>query len=295
MHYELYVDSLFMINLVMNLYVLMLVDRSTFRTAGPGRLLLGAALGAACYLLMFLLSVPVPLKLLLGGAGAIGMLPVTFPVRGLRNLLKLAEKTLFFSFCMGGALLFLLRYIAVEEGILTGVFGFLGAGGIAFLFLRRHHRERNLKEDRCKATLVRGSKKVTVAALIDSGNSLVEPISGKPVSVVEEWVIRELWEEDERLYRAIPYHSIGKAKGILEGYLLPELYVELDGVRKVFRDSYIAVSQEKISASDVPEAESVKMIMNPRLLTEAKSGRPIGGQNERNYDTESGDTGKTAV
>lgn len=295
MHYELYVDSLFIINLVMNLYILMLVDRSTFRTARPGRLLLGAALGAACYLLMFLLSVPVPLKLLLGGAGAIGMLPVTFPVRGLRNLLKLVEKTLFFSFCMGGALLFLLRHIAVEEGILTGIFGILGAGGIVFLFLRRHHWERNLKEDRCKATLVRGTKKVTVEALIDSGNSLVEPISGKPVSVVEEWVVQELWGEEERLYRAIPYHSIGKAKGILEGYLLPELYVELDGVRKVFRDSYIAVSPEKISASDVPEAESVKMIMNPRLLTEAKSGRPIRGQNERNYDTESGDTGKTAV
>lgn len=295
MHYELYVDSLFMINLVMNLYVLMLVDRSTFRAAGPGRLLLGAALGAGCYLLMFLLNIPVPLKLLLGGAGAVGMLPVTFPVRGLRNLIKLVKKTLFFSFCMGGALLFLLRYIAVEEGVLTGMFGILGAGGIVFLFLRHLHWERNPKGDRCRVTLVRGLKRVTVEALIDSGNSLAEPISGRPVSVVDVWVLQELWGEDERLYRAIPYHSIGKARGILEGYLVPELHVELDGVRKVFHNSYIAVSPERISASDVPEAESVKMIMNPRLLTEAKGGKPTGGQNERNYDTESGDTGKTAV
>ena len=33
MHYELYVDSLFLINFTMNLYLLMLVDRSTLSSA----------------------------------------------------------------------------------------------------------------------------------------------------------------------------------------------------------------------------------------------------------------------
>ncbi len=42
MHYELYVDSLFFMNFIMNLYLLILVDRSILRTAplwrlaGPG-------------------------------------------------------------------------------------------------------------------------------------------------------------------------------------------------------------------------------------------------------------------
>ncbi len=38
MHYELYIDSLFFLNFIMNLYLLILVDRSTLRIAGPGRL-----------------------------------------------------------------------------------------------------------------------------------------------------------------------------------------------------------------------------------------------------------------
>ncbi len=295
MRYELYADSLFLINFVMNLYILMLVDRSTIRAARPGRLLLGAALGAGCYLLMFLINVPVTLKLLLGAAAAVGMLPVTFSVRGLRNLLKLVEKMLFFSFCMGGALLFFIRSVPVGEGILTGIFGILGAGGSFFLFLKRFPWEKKSGNCLCSAVLAREAKRVKVTALIDSGNSLSEPISGKPVSVVEEGVFKELWEDGERLYRVIPYHSIGKKRGILEGYLLPELYVEIDGIQKKFCDTYIAVSPEKISASDVPEAESVKMIMNPRLLKQETGGKPGKGQNVRDYDIKSGDTGKTAV
>ncbi len=295
MRYELYVDSLFLVNFVMNLYILMLVNRNTFRTAAPGRLMLGAALGAGCYLLMFLLNLPVPLKLLSGAAGAVGMLPVAFPVRGLRNFLKLVEKMLIFSFCMGGALIFLLRSIPLGEGVLTGIFGILGVGGILCVFLGRFPWEAKPENSLCRVTLVRGEKQVTVWALIDSGNSLAEPISGKPVCVVEEDVFRSLWEEGRQLYRVIPYHSIGKKRGILEGYLLPELHVEIDGMRKVFREVYIAVSPETISAADAPEADPVKMIMNPRLLTEAKRGSLKKGQNERKYEIKSGDTGKNAV
>ncbi|MCM1058341.1 MAG: sigma-E processing peptidase SpoIIGA [Firmicutes bacterium] len=272
MRYELYVDSLFLVNFVMNLYILMLVDRSTFQTAAPLRLLLGAAFGGGCYLLLFLLNVSVPLKLFLGAAGALGMLPMAFPVRGLRNLLKLMEKMLLFSFCMGGALLFLLRSFPVRGGILTGIFGILGVGGIVFLFLGRFHWASKKENSLCRVTLVRAEKQVTVSALIDSGNSLTEPISGKPVCVVEEEVFRRLWEEDGELFRAVPYHSIGKKKGILKGYLLPELQVELDGMRKVLRGVYVAVSPERISAAETPEteapgAEVIRMILNPRILT----------------------------
>lgn len=293
MRYELYVDSLFLVNFVMNLYILMLVNRSTLRTAAPWRLLLGAALGGGCYLLMFLLNLSVPLKLFLGAAGAVGMLPVAFPVRGLRNLLKLTEKMLIFSFCMGGALLFLLRSFSVGENALTGIFGILGAGGIVCVFLGRFPWEPRPGNSLCRATLVRGEKQVAVRALIDSGNSLVEPVSGKPVCVVEEEVFRYLWESGGHLFRAVPYHSIGKKRGILEGYLLPELYVELDGMRKVFHEVYIAVSPETISAADVPEAESIKMIMNPRILLEAKRGKKM--ETEAGYDIKGGNTGKNEI
>ena len=45
MHYELYIDSLFFLNFIMNLFLLFLVDRSTLRMASPGRMAAGAAVG----------------------------------------------------------------------------------------------------------------------------------------------------------------------------------------------------------------------------------------------------------
>lgn len=266
MRYELYVDSLFLLNFTMNLYLLMLVDQRMLSTAKPWRLILGAAYGALAYPVLFLLRLPVFGKLLLGAAVSVGMLPVTFSVRGLRSLLKYAECMLCHAFCMGGALLLLLRCVRPAEGVLTGASGIMAAGGCVFLFGRYSQR----REDGavCLATLKQDGAQLTVAALIDSGNGLCEPVSGKPVCVVEQTVLERLWKTPARGYRAIPYHSIGKKHGILEGYLLQELLVETGGVRKVFHDVYVAAAPENLSDASSSDAEAVKMILNPRMFTE---------------------------
>ena len=88
MHYELYIDSLFFLNFIMNLFLLFLVDRSTLRMASPGRMAAGAAVGAACALLPFLLEGKAIVKLAAGAAlGAAGGVCITFRGGGLRMVL----------------------------------------------------------------------------------------------------------------------------------------------------------------------------------------------------------------
>lgn len=296
MHYELYVDSLFLVNFVMNLYLLMLVNHSIQHIAAPLRLIGGAALGAVCFLLPFLVPAPAWLKL---GAGILigtaGMLRVSFPVRGFRMFLKLLEKLLLYSFGMGGGLLFLIRCLPGIRNFMTGILGILGAGGVLFLLLSRMKTGWNLQEGLCRATLSREGKRVTVNALIDSGNSLVEPISGKPVCVVDAEIYERLWESGAQGFRAIPYHSIGKRKGILQGYPLSGLSVEEEGMCFTFRDVYIAVSDESIQGAENAGGESVNMIINPMLFAERKKGKPQRRQNERHNDSESNDTGQDSV
>ena len=55
MQYEIYIDSLFLLDFAMNLYLLLLVNRNLNHTATWKRLLAGAALGGAGYCLMFFL------------------------------------------------------------------------------------------------------------------------------------------------------------------------------------------------------------------------------------------------
>ncbi len=296
MHYEVYVDSLFFLNFIMNLYLLILVDQSMLRTATPGRLAAGAAVGAVSFLLPFMGAGPAVLRLALGGlAGCVGMLCITFSVRSLRMFLRLLERLVLYSFGMGGAMLFLIRSAGNAGKTVVSVLGVLGMGGLFFLLFLRFRYGLKTKDSLCRATLVQGGEQVTVNALIDSGNSLIEPISGKPVCVVGQEVFDRLWKDEACGFRAVPYHSIGKKRGILPGYLLSQLWLEADGMKLSFRDVYIAVSSEEISGRESAGAESVKMIINPMLFAQSQKGRPKKRQNERRNDSESNDTGQDAV
>ncbi len=290
MEYELYADQLFLVNFVMNLYLLLLVNESTLRTATPGRLLLGAAAGGAGGLLPFLLPGGLPWKIVgIQLPSALGMILIAFPVKGFRMFLKLLERMVLCAFCMGGGLLFLIRCLPMARDFLTGIFGVLGLGGLCCLFMIRFRQGK--KDVLCPAVLCCGERRVRVDALVDSGNSLTEPISGKPVCIVEKQVLESLREWLPPGVRAIPCHSIGMRLGILEGYLLPELQVEKDGVRRCFRKVWIAAGPQGIHREDETGAESVKMIINPMLFSEPVRGKPRKRQNERKYDTESNNAG----
>jgi len=275
MHYELYIDSLFFINFIMNLCLLALVDRNTFQSAGLMRIMAGAALGALCFFIPFVSRLPIPLKLAMGaGGGAAGMICVAFPVRSLRMFLKLLEKLLIYSFGLGGTVLFVIQRFPSARNALTSMFGVLGAGVFGYLLFCRL-KTRAGAESLCRARLSRKDVRITVDALVDSGNSLIEPISGKPVCIVGQEVFAALWkgEEEEMGFRAIPYHSIGKKKGILRGYLLPELKLEMEDGEQIFQNVYIAVSKEEISGSEDAGAPSVKMIIHPGLFAKRRESR----------------------
>ena len=262
MYYEVYVDSIFLMNLVMNFYLLLLVNHSTFHTATCKRLLLGSIVGAIFAVLPFFIGGFVWLKLFIGVlVGTLSMVFTAFPIKSVRAMWSILEKLLLYSFLMGGTLLFLIRCVPFVRRWAAGIFGILGLGAIVCVaLLYSKERENRKKQDSlCHVTLIQKNEHITVAALVDSGNSLIEPISGKPVCIIEQGVFNSLWKGETPLYRAVPYHSIGRTRGILQGYLLSELQIELEGMVKSYKDVYVAVCEEKIS-------DGVGMIVNPMLF-----------------------------
>lgn len=297
MYYELYVDSLFLVNFVMNLYLLLLVNRSLFRTATRKRLILGAATGALLYFLPFFCIGPLWIKQLLGiPFGGIVMIGVAFRVRSIRTFFKILEKMLLYSVLMGGTILLIIKKLPWLERRIVGVWGILGMGALLYL-LFGYLMDRKMQADGlCKVTLSCKGSKITVTALVDSGNSLVEPISGKPVSIIEKDIISSLWGEEPFLYRAIPYHSIGKKRGILKGYLLPEMQIEVEGATKICKEVYVAVCEEYITSAESNGESHVKMILNPSLLTEPEKVRKMSKSMKKErygyyYDIKSGSSG----
>ena len=266
MYYELYVDSLFLVNFVMNLYLLILVNHSTLRTATRSGMVWGAGAGALVYLLPFLVSGPAWLKwsgALLAGAGL--MVGIAFRPRNIRVFFRMLRQLFWYSFLMGGLLLFVGSTMPFLQHFMSGICGVLGLGAIGFL-LAGYFRSVDMRRQQdavCRAVLMRGGVNVCTTALLDSGNSLREPISGKPVSIIDSELYRKLWGAESPLYRAVPYQSIGRVRGILKAYLLPELELELDGVTKRLRNVYVAVCEEDTRLG---------IILNPAILEESELG-----------------------
>lgn len=261
MHYELYFDSLFLLNFGMNLLLLILVDHSTCHTATWYRLTAGAAIGAVCYLLPFLWKGTALLKLflcLLPGTGL--MLWVAFPIRNMRGFWLYFRKQCVYTFLMGGALAAVFRSFPAGRKFLPGTCMVLGVGALFCIIFLRHRKKEEEHAAYCQVFLRGTDGECWVPALIDSGNTLREPISGAPVSVVDARVFKSLWREEPSGFRAIPYHSVGKNSGILSGYPVPQITIRYRGVEKVYRNVYLAVSEEEIAGKEIP------MLLHPALL-----------------------------
>ena len=272
MYYELYLDSLFFLNFVMNLYLLVLTNRRLMYIASRGRLLVGAAVGAGMSLLPFLMgyvpllrALPAGGKLIVGFlSGSVIMIVITFRVGTLRMFCKVMEKMICLTFLMGGGLAVIKRILLLFPGAAMGIMAVLGAGALLAVGVGVSENRKEEGTQRCRVTLCNGTKSVSVCAILDTGNSLVEPISGKPVSVIERKTFEALYGEEETLYRAIPYHSIGRKRGIMKGFFLPEMRLEIDGITKICTDCIVAVSEEAIEGN--PEKNEVKMIVNPMII-----------------------------
>ena len=266
MHYEVYLDSLFLLNFGMNLLLLIMVDHSTCRTATWYRLLCGAGIGAGCYLLPFLWKGKALVKIVFCLLpGTLLMLTVTFRIRNPRTLWVYFRKQMYDTFLLGGILLALLRGIPAGIIYAPGIGLALGLGTLAVWMILRGRRAEAENGTCCEVVLQGTEQEVSIAAIVDSGNTLTEPISGAPVSVVDAEIFHSLWPEGLSTFRVIPYHSVGKKNGILYGYRVPQMKIRMQGVEKICSDVWLAVSEEEIAGKEI------SMLLHPALL--AKTGK----------------------
>lgn len=123
---------------------------------------------------------------------------------------------------------------------------------------------RNLMESRhiYEVTLTEGEENAVYKALLDTGNFLTDPVSGKPVSVVEETDITKAWlEKYPQKYKIIPYQSVGKAHGVLEGIMVDELIIHKEREQVVKKGAVIALYRGRLSNDG-----AFQMILNHSLI-----------------------------
>ncbi len=272
MRYKLYIDAFFLLNFFMDTLLLFLIRKILNCTATPLRIVLGGAFGAGMACLVTVLpGVPSWLKLLAGyGCISISMIKISFPGLHMRMVLRAAISLYGLAFFLGGVLEALSMQVPFFRKYGMGLMAVCMTGaasyGVFAFFYDRWRRSRQCCVLPVK--VVWKDRAVTMQALVDTGNSLYEPISHKPVSIVEKKAMETVFgQERPGLFRAVPFHSIGKAHGILDGYELSELII--------FGDSeIIKIERPMVGLFDgtLSAGAAYQMILHPALTERQEEG-----------------------
>lgn len=266
-----YIDSVFLLNLVMDLYLLTLTAKVLGKTATYTRIFAGSVIGAMGYCIVLCLpGISYMLKVLLGmlPVGAL-MIKIVCRTKGMKELLR-GEGCLFFiSFLTGGFIIFLRGKIPFLKGREDSLAAIAGMGFVSWVIGRKMTAAlRKRKQDHfCRVRIPGDNGTLEVMALIDTGNGLIEPVSKKPVAILEadEWKQLKRWMKPDK-YKIIPYHSIGRENGILEGYEIDAVEVQGEAGEKRFDKVIIAVFKGKIS-----QKGSYQMILPPELSIQSET------------------------
>jgi len=108
------------------------------------------------------------------------------------------------------------------------------------------------KEEHMKAKTVLEfeDKKMFATALIDTGNRLYDPFYHKPVILVDERILSDIVRHCREHYpeklQYIPYQSVGKNHGMLEGVMFDHVSIQWQEKRMQFQKVIAASTKESL-------------------------------------------------
>lgn len=268
MYYTLYIDVLFLENLLLDYLLLTMVGRLLKLPSGRLRRLFGAALGSAglCVIYVFSLWQTLAGILFFYVILSAAMAAAGLALKSVRMLGKAVFLLYLTSFLLGGLFQWLSRTLQLPVYPFLGitlVSYYLLSFGMEFLW-----RCRASEREILLVTIEMGEHKVKARGLLDTGNHLRDPILGKPVSILTQDLKEKLCGEQEPLWYPIPFHSIGKAHGLIPAFYADAMQIEtVQGQRRIERP-LLGLTKEPLSSK-----KEYDIILHPALLEQENSGQ----------------------
>lgn len=203
------------------------------------------------------------IKQILGfGGGVTVTIWMLFKPRGIDACMKVL-----FALC-GGAIILggTIRIIRIFFGFLPLSFWYLWFwGSVGFFLIRMIWSRFWPRKSRIYVQVklfFTEEESINCLALVDSGNSLLEPISKEPVSLIEKCA---LGEQERRLmestFRIVPFHSVGQSAGLIEAYRIRSMEICKDGEWIKVDHPFIGIVKDILSTQ-----KSYQMILHPEIV-----------------------------
>lgn len=293
-----YIDVLFTVNLIVN-YLLISIS-CFFSGLKPNkfRILLGGLIGACYAVLVFFPDFSLIHTTINKFLVSMLIVAASSPFYSIRSYIKAVLIFYAVSFAFGGCVLgvFYFSNVGAELGAVysNGILYFnlpwtiLAVSGFIFyisakfvsLISKKGLQRGHLKK---KLILYFRDKTAEVTALLDTGNSLVDPVTLSPVIVVEYKLLKSLFNEDllrdldrigtEKIEwiigalsqkglpaRLIPFSSLGKENGMLLGFVPDKAEIYDDFGVRILGDCVVAIYEKQLAKD-----KSFGALLNPYL------------------------------
>lgn len=301
-----YLDIILCENLLMN-YIILFATYVIIKpkTKHPQiRMILSSLLGSIYAIIVYLNILSIYTNLLAKITLSVVMVYIAFAPPNVKQLLKQILIFYLVSFIFGGctfALIYFLKpeNVEMKNGVFVGMYPIrvgLIAGVIAFIItqiaFKINKSKLNNKNTFIEIELYNKNKMTKARALLDSGNMLKEPISKKPVIVVEKTTLSKIIPEEVLDYiekivggddqeknemqeylskiRMVPFMSLGKENGMLIGIRLDKIKINTEDIR-LEKENIIAGIYEKKLTKD----NKYNALIGLNLLEGEQENEPI--------------------
>lgn len=296
-----YVDVVFLVNLIMDFFILWATGKIGKISIKMVRVFLGALFGAFYSLVIFFPEWPVLTSLTVKILCSLMMVLIAFAPLPLGTFMRSLGYLYLVSFAMGGAVMGAIYltnnapgYVQAWNGaaiimgnihygwlsVAIGMAILLGVGGLSYV--RKNWFQQHLLSE---IILTFGREKASLLALLDTGNQLVDPLTQKPVIVVEVRALQKLIPQEvvniinsgeeirfselalsidaqwlSRL-RIIPFNSVGRSHGLMLGFRPDTVEIRHHG--KVYKsgDVIVGLVNKKLSNQGRYQA-----LLHPELI-----------------------------
>ena len=286
-----YLDIVLVENLCMNYIILFASAYILKKKVKHIRLIISALIGGIYSILAYVQILQIYSNIICKFILSIVMVYIAYKPKSAKEL---ARNIIFFyliSFVFGGTAFALLYFVKPQEiliknGVYVGTYPLKiavlgGIVGFTIMVIAMKCRKVKLtKKDRfCKIYLYVENKCVEMTAILDTGNMLKDPISNRPVIIVEKEKMKDIFPniildnlsnivggdmpkelyEDENMkyitkFRVIPFKSIGKENGLLLGFKVNKVGIEINETVKTINDVIVGIYDSKLSKKETYSA-----------------------------------------
>ena len=304
----LYLDVLFLVNIIMDFVLIWATAKLTGFSTSFKRIFVAAFIGALYSVTVYFPALHTSLSsLIVKIIFSILMIYIAFYPISLKKMIQALAYFYFTVFAVGGAMLAAVYFINTEntlQAVISGEFGILEPLGykwflaavVTAVIVGKYGAKfivRNLIKSILYVPVVicLGEETVALKTLVDTGNQLTDPITGKPVMIVEldtlkgiipKKAFKELRNNNDfdvnsiitclsKTYlasrlRVIPFKSIGEQKGMLVG-IRPDVVIIIHNNKTIeIQDIIIGIYKYKLSSKGIYNG-----LLHPELLQDLVS------------------------